>query len=130
MNTIPSTAAKSTRSHMGGAFQMSTRLPHEAEALKSHGIAFVRMEYEGRFGDTEIRFTCEDEHEAVVAPPSAQVEAEIRVFFAELLELRFPGWDTAEGSRGAFEWTVALDTLDHRHEVPITEWRSVLISND
>jgi hypothetical protein len=130
MNASNPTIERTNRPGVGGVFRMSTRLPNETEALHAAHIAIVRMEYEGRYGDRQSKILFEDEDEQLTAAPSAAVEAEIRVFFSELLEIRFPGWETAEGSRGLFEWTVELDTLDHRHEVPITEYRSVLISND
>ena len=43
------------------------------------------------------------------------VRHELRMFFRELLELRFPGWQNAEGSRGEFEWELVRDTLTHIH---------------
>jgi hypothetical protein len=38
---------------------------------------------------------------------------ELSMFFRELLELRYPGWLNAEGSRGEFEWELVRDELTH-----------------
>lgn len=130
MNASHTTVEPSSPRRACDAFRMSTRLPNEADILRAARIGTVRMEYEGRYGDRQIEFLYEDEYGQVTVAPTAAVESEIRVFLSELLEIRFPGWETAEGSRGSFEWSVELDTLDHRHEVPITEYRGVLISND
>ncbi|MEJ1962924.1 MAG: hypothetical protein WDO56_15805 [Gammaproteobacteria bacterium] len=126
----PIVEPSSNRSRADGVYRMSLRLPNEAEALRNAGISIVRMGYEGRYGDRQIEVTFEEKCENATTSSTAPVEPAIRVFFSELLEIRFPGWETAEGSRGLFEWSVELDTLEHRHEVPITEYRSVLITND
>lgn len=131
MNSL-SSIESSKPSGVGNAFLMSARLPNETTALRVAGVERVRMEYEGHFGDREIgELTYEGDEEQILTPGlEACVTQEIQVFFRELLELRFPGWEIAEGSHGAFEWTVEIDTLDHRHEVRVVEYRTVLISND
>jgi hypothetical protein len=51
----------------------------------------------------------------------------VTVFFHETLELRFPEWATAEGSRGEFEWNVETDELTHRHQWRVVEYEAVTV---
>jgi hypothetical protein len=51
----------------------------------------------------------------------------VDVFFREMLELRFPEWAMAEGSRGEFEWTVDTDELVHRHHWRVIAYEDVAV---
>jgi len=112
-------------------FRMSTRLPIEAEKLRQPGDIFqVRIRYDGRFGERDIFDVSYLDEEGLPLLPNVteSVSQEIKVFLQELLELRFPGWETAEGARGEFQWHVHSDELRHRHEVRVTEYREVEIN--
>jgi hypothetical protein len=52
---------------------------------------------------------------------------EVEVLFHELLELRFPEWAAAEGSRGEFEWDVENDELTHRHHWRVVVYEEVTV---
>ena len=49
------------------------------------------------------------------------------MFFREMLELRFPEWAKAEGSRGEFEWGVDTDELVHRHQWRVIAYEGVAV---
>lgn len=44
-----------------------------------------------------------------------ELNRELRIFFDELLELRFPNWANAEGAHGEFQWDLGSDWLAHAH---------------
>ena len=52
---------------------------------------------------------------------------DIEVFLHELLDLRFPDWSGAEGSRGELEWDVATDDLEHRHSLRQITYETVTV---
>jgi hypothetical protein len=51
----------------------------------------------------------------------------VTVFFHETLELRFPEWATAEGSRGELEWNVETDALTQRQQWRVVEYESITV---
>ncbi|MFL6605756.1 MAG: hypothetical protein ACJ8R9_31145 [Steroidobacteraceae bacterium] len=113
-------------------FRVSSYLPEEAEALRRLDVWIARMRYDGRFGERQIgNVTYEwlDERPHEVGPDETITES-IAVFFRELLELRFPGWETAEGSCGYFEWYLGDDMLTHQHALRVIEYRTVTLSID
>jgi hypothetical protein len=55
------------------------------------------------------------------------VRQELRLFFTELLEIRYPGWANAEGAKGEFEWDLEDDTLTHRHSLRYTDYDSTTL---
>jgi hypothetical protein len=100
--------------------KISEHLPEESETLRRLGIVTVNMTYDGRFGERQVshlEFKSLDTHVSVVpAPPLSEA---IATFLRELLELRFPGWEVAEGARGYFEWDVLEGALDHCHALRV-----------
>jgi hypothetical protein len=112
-------------------FRMSTYLPGETEVLRRVGILVVSLEYRGQHGERQIgALTFHGTHGGAVSPQVADaVSQHIEVFLHELLEVRFPGWDTAEGARGAFEWIVERDVLEHRHEFRVHAYVAARIPN-
>jgi hypothetical protein len=118
--------------HALSGFKVSTYLPDEIDALRRFNIYVVKMTYEGRFGQRQvgvIEYERLDGRVPAVQPDPSVTEA-IAVFFRELLELRFPGWENAEGSRGYFEWHVELDSLSQHHAFRVIEYRTVTIDLD
>jgi hypothetical protein len=98
--------------------RMSDRLPQEVDALRGAGVVLVAVEYAGAYGDRRIGdVTYYDAGGHPLTPHIPRgVRQEVEVFFHELLELRFSGWETGEGARGAFEWLIEIDRLEHRHD--------------
>jgi hypothetical protein len=113
-------------------FRVSSYLPDETEVLRRLDVWFVRMEYDGRFGERKIgdvTYQWLDATPNGVRPDEAVTER-VAVFFRELLELRFPGWETAEGSCGHFEWCPYDDMLTQHHAFRVIEYRTVTVSVD
>ena len=113
-------------------FRVSSYLPDEAEELRRLDVWVARMKYDGRFGERQIgNVTYEwlDERPREVSPDEAVTQS-VAVFFRELLELRFPGWETAEGSCGYFEWYLDDDMLTQQHAFRVIEYRMVTVSID
>ena len=59
---------------------------------------------------------------------SIELHTELRVFFSELLELRFPAWDNAEGARGEFQWDLNSDLLAQAHFVRCVSYKPSLLT--
>jgi hypothetical protein len=113
------------------ALRMSIYLPGETEVLRCNGILVVTLEYQGQHGERQIgALTFHGVRGAAVAPQVGDsVRNHIEVFLHELLEARFPGWETAEGARGTFEWLVDRDVLEHRHEFRVYAYVAARIPN-
>jgi hypothetical protein len=92
-------------------------------------VVLVRFEYAGQCGcRREMPVTFRDASGHVVGRGvSRGTQQDVAVFFHETLELRFPEWATAEGSRGEFEWNVATDELMHRHQWRVVEYEDVTV---
>ena len=113
-------------------FRVSDYLPEESEALRRVGVWITRMTYDGRFGERRIgsvTYEWLDEKPGDVSPDEAVTES-LAVFFRELLELRFPGWETAEGSCGSFQWYIDDDVLTQEHAFRVIDYRRVIVSID
>ena len=109
---------------------MSRRIPHIAEALKRAKVTCVRVKYDGLFdcGVVDDPLYLSSDGVPVHASMSGGLDAELHVFFSELLELRFPEWDNAEGTRGEFQWDLGFDLLAQAHFVRCTRYRSSIIT--
>ena len=104
-------------------------LPEALRALRAAGIALVRFEYAGQADYRRMKpLTFHDASGRATRPqlPRAICQ-EIEVFFHELLELRFPEWAAAEGSRGEVEWNIATDELTHRHQWRVIAYDEVTV---
>jgi hypothetical protein len=104
-------------------------LPEALAQLRRAAVVLVRFEYAGQCGcRREKPVTLHDASGRVVARGvSRGTRQEVTVFLHEMLELRFPEWATAEGSRGEFEWDVATDELTHRHQWRVVEYEDVTV---
>jgi hypothetical protein len=104
-------------------------LPEALAQLRRAGVVLVRFEYAGQCGcRREKPVTFHDASGCVVGRGvSRGTRQDVTVFFHETLELRFPGWATAEGSRGEFEWNVETDELTHRHQWRVVEYEAVTV---
>ena len=90
----------------------------------------VQIKYDGRFDCGGVQNPVYLARDGV--PMDADVpkglQYELRVFFSELLELRFPEWDNAEGARGEFQWDLALDRLAQAHIVRCRNTRPAVVT--
>jgi hypothetical protein len=87
---------------------VSQRIPHIADALHRAHITWLQIKYDGSFDCGQVAeptYLLSDGH-AVPLGICKGLHEELHTFFRELLELRFPQWDNAEGSRGEFQWHV------------------------
>jgi hypothetical protein len=113
-------------------FKPSSYLPDETDNLRRLNVGLVQMSYDGRFGERRIgaiKYERWNRQPLMIEPDSSVTEA-IGTFLRELLELRFPRWEHAEGARGYFEWHVDDDSLAQHHALRIIEYRTVTIDND
>lgn len=84
---------------------VSQHLPHVAEVLTRAHVTCVQIKYDGLFdcgvvGDPVYLTSSAAQYDGCI-PPALKMG--LRAFFGELLELRLPGWDNAEGARGEFQ---------------------------
>jgi hypothetical protein len=79
--------------------------------------AYVRIDYRGTWDVATMDDPAFYSGNLTLMNPSlpTAMRQELRVFFRELLEIRYPGWQNAEGSRGEFEWELIRDVLTHVH---------------
>jgi hypothetical protein len=105
-------------------------LPEALSALRAGAITLVRFEYAGQADYRRMKPVAY--HDASGRPTRSQLSRttrqEIDVFFHELLELRFPDWAVAEGSRGELEWNVETDELTHRHQWRVISYDEVTLA--
>lgn len=122
-STTSSDRRLSDDTHQHGMFQ---HLPHISEALKRTNVTCVQVKYNGLFDCGVV------EDPVYLTSNAAQYDGciplalgiELHAFFTELLELRFPGWDNAEGARGEFQWDLNADLLAHAHLVRCVAYKS------
>ena len=95
----------------------SQRLPQVANLLKSAKVVCVQFKYDGQFDYGVLAdpvYLLSNGTPMIPGVPGA-LQSELRVFFSELLDLRFPQWANAEGARGEFQWDLIADVLAHAH---------------
>lgn len=97
--------------------RMSRKMPGVAAALRREQVAYVRVIYQGGWdsGRVEDPLFYRADGSLLDRRLMAAAGRELSMFFRELLELRYPGWLNAEGSRGEFEWELVRDELTHVH---------------
>lgn len=97
--------------------RMSRKMPGIAATLKREQVAYVRVIYQGQWdsGRVEDPLFYRADGSLLERRLMAIAPRELSMFFRELLELRYPGWSNAEGSRGEFEWELIRDELTHVH---------------
>jgi hypothetical protein len=97
--------------------RMSPKMPGVAAALRREQVAYVRVIYQGQWdsGRVEDPLFYRADGSLLDRRLMAVAGRELSMFFRELLELRYPGWLNAEGSRGEFEWELVRDELTHVH---------------
>lgn len=98
---------------------VSQRIPHIAAALNRSNVTCVQFKYDGQLGyraqkDPIYLISDGTPGNSVL---TAELNTELRIFFDELLELRFPNWANAEGAHGEFQWDLGSDRLAHAHFV-------------
>jgi hypothetical protein len=104
-------------------------LPEALAKLRAAKIVLVRFEYAGQSDYRRVKpVTFHDASGRVAGQGvSRATQQEVGVFFHEMLELRFPEWAMAEGSRGEFEWNVGADELVHRHQWRVIAYEDVAV---
>ena len=97
--------------------RMSQRMPAVAAALRRSNVAYVRITYGGAWESGRVSDPLFYSANLVLFNPTVKSLTcrTISLFFRELLEVRYPGWQNAEGSRGEFEWELVRDQLTHIH---------------
>ena len=120
---------RSAAAHSPDHGNLAQRIPHIAVALKLSKVTCVRIKYDGRFdrGAMEDPVCLTGEGVPIDVGIPRAMRAELRVFFSELLELRFPEWDNAEGARGEFQWDLGLDRLAQAHIVRSTRYAAAVV---
>ena len=115
LHTIPERSGSVIRSSNAGLRCSPDALP----TLRQAHVSLVRFEYSGQAGARRIKPTTFHDGSGRVMHPclSKAVRQDIDVFLHELLDLRFPEWADAEGSRGELEWDIVADDLEHRHSL-------------
>jgi hypothetical protein len=105
-------------------------LPEALNVLRKTGVALVRFEYAGQAGYRRTKPVSFHEKSGRTIEPKfpRSTRQELEVFFRELLELRFPEWGRAEGSRGQFEWDLGKDELVHSHQWRVIVYEDVTVS--
>lgn len=97
--------------------RLSRLMPAVAAALRREHVAYVRVIYQGEWdsGRIEEPLFYRADGSLFGRQLMAVARRELWMFFRETLELRYPGWSNAEGSRGEFEWELIRDELTHIH---------------
>jgi hypothetical protein len=123
-----------TTSHQPGSTVLTSHvgfrcLPDVLPALRQARVSLVRFEYSGQTGARRIKPTTfhDDSGRVIDAGLPKRLRQDIDVFLHEVLELRFPDWDEAEGSRGELEWDVVADDLEHRHSLRQVVYETVTV---
>lgn len=96
---------------------VSQRIPQVANLLKAAKVVCVQFKYDGQLDYGVLAdpvYLLSDGAPVIPGVPSA-LQSDLRVFFSELLDLRFPQWANAEGARGEFQWDLIADVLAHAH---------------
>jgi hypothetical protein len=117
--TATTTSSDCRPTHQNRQHTVSQRIPHIADALKRANVTCVQIKYDGLFdcGIVEDPVYLTSSAARQDTSVSVELHTELRVFFSELLELRFPAWDNAEGARGEFQWDLNSDLLAQAHIV-------------
>ncbi len=106
-------------------------LPDIARAIAGAGVVHLRVSYDGRegFGDMEdpVMYTAGGKLLPTRLPEP--MRRRLYRFLEDLLELRFPDWEEAEGARGDFEWHVASDKLVHLHGLRFIDYETTTIED-
>lgn len=105
-------------------------LPDALSTLRQARVSIVRFEYSGQVGARRIKpTTYHDDSGRVIAVHhlSKRLRQDIDIFLHELLELRFPDWAEAEGSRGELDWDIVADELEHRHSLRQITYETVTV---
>lgn len=109
--------------------RMSRKMPGVAAALRREQVAYVRVLYQGQWdsGRVEDPLFYHADGSLFGRQLIAVARRELSMFFREVLELRYPGWSNAEGSRGEFEWELIRDELTHVHgwRQSVYEWETL-----
>src|SRR5689334_9591436 len=108
VTTMMYTEASSRSAGRSGAIDQPGQrcLPEALTQLRRAGVMLVRFEYSGQCDHRRMKpVTFHEASGQVTRRGIVQAtRREVEVFFHEVLELRFPEWAAAEGSRGEFEW--------------------------
>jgi hypothetical protein len=98
--------------------------PDIAEALRKLGVETVTAPYDG-YGDSG---QIEDPEFGGAAVPN-DVQRAVTDLFYDVLEERFSGWETNEGSFGRFVWDVPADriTLEFNARVETVETEELVL---
>ena len=132
MNPTVVCAASGPRpaAHNESTDTVSQRIPHIAEALTQAHVTCVQVKYDGQFdcGVMDDPIYLRSDGIPMHAGVSKGLQAELRTFFTELLELRFPQWDNAEGARGEFQWDLGSDLLAQAHIVRVTSYKAAVVT--
>jgi hypothetical protein len=109
---------------------VSRGIPHIAEALRRANVTCVQVKYHGLFdcGVLDDPLYLSGDGVPARVNMSGGLDAELHAFFTELLELRLPEWDNAEGARGEFQWDLGFALLAQAHFVRCTSYRSSIIT--
>jgi hypothetical protein len=105
--------------------RMSQRLPIDAEILRRAQVAYVHMLYDSWQGTRAIEplsFRTFDGHDSEPRLPPL-VKRRVERVFRELLQARYPEWNSGAGSRGQFIWCLKSDLLEHCHEARFTTYQ-------
>jgi hypothetical protein len=104
-------------------------LPDALTALRRARVSLVRFEYSGQTGTRRIKPTTfhDGSGRVIDAKLSKSLRQDVDVFLHELLDLRFPDWANAEGSRGELEWDIVADDLEHRHSLRQITYETVTV---
>jgi hypothetical protein len=110
---------------------LSRCLPEIARVIACAGVVRVRVSYDGREGFGEIEDPVFYTAAGKLCSPglSEPMRRQLLQFCEELLELRFPDWEDAEGARGDFEWHVASDKLVHLHGLRFIDYETTTIED-
>lgn len=106
-------------------------LPDIAQAIAQAGVVRVRVSYDGRegFGDMEDPVLYSASGKLMPTSLPEPMRRRLQRFCEELLELRYPNWEEAEGARGDFEWHVASDKLIHLHGLRFIDYETTTIED-
>jgi hypothetical protein len=109
---------------------LSQRIPHIAAALKRANVTCVQIKYEGQFdcGVVHDPIYLMSDGVPMYGDVLRGLQPELSVFFNELLQLRFPQWDNAEGARGEFQWDLGFDRLAQAHIVRCPTYRASVVT--
>jgi hypothetical protein len=106
-------------------------LPDIAQAIAGAGVARIRVSYDGRegFGDMEDPVMYAAGGKLMPTSLPEPMRRRLPRFLEDLLEMRHPDWEEAEGGRGDFEWHVASDKLVHLHGLRFIDYETTIIED-